>query len=86
MLKISALAQAWNIRFAPHAMEYINVHLIAALSNTLFLEQLVLFEPLWNAVFKNLPKVENGMMHVPQAPGLGLMLDEDNIREMRDRA
>ena len=83
MLKIGALTQAWNIKFAPHAMEYINIHLIAAMPNALFLERLILFEDLWNAVFKDLPEIRNGLMDVPQGPGLGLTLNEDNIKELR---
>src|SRR5215471_3132662 len=55
MLKCAALTQAWNVKFAPHAMENVHLHLVAALPNAPFLERLLMF------VFKD----------VPELPGLG---------------
>jgi L-alanine-DL-glutamate epimerase-like enolase superfamily enzyme len=81
MLKCAALTQAWNVKFAPHAMENIHLHLVAAVPNALFLERLLMFEHLTANVFKNPPLPVDGMMHVPDLPGLGLELDMDFIRE-----
>ena len=80
MLKIAALTQAWNVKFAPHAMENIHLNLMAALPNGFMLERLLMFEDLTQAVFKNAPVPVDGMMHVPDLPGLGLNLDKDFIR------
>ena len=81
MLKASAIAQAWNIKFAPHAMELMHLHLVAALPNSAFLERLLMFEHLTDSVFKNPPKPVNGYMTVPEGPGLGLDLDMDFVTE-----
>ncbi len=81
MLKVGALTQAWNLKFAPHAMENIHIHLISAMQNALFLERLLLFEELTKNVYKNAPVPNNGYMEIPDLPGLGLELDMDFINE-----
>lgn len=81
MLKIAALSQAWNLKFAPHAMEHMHSHLISAVPNALFLERLLMFEELTNALYLNAPTPENGYLPIPDAPGLGLMLNMDFIRD-----
>ena len=80
MLKIAALTQAWNVKFAPHAMENIHLHLVAATPNAPFLERLRMFENITANIFKNAPVPEKGFMRVPDLPGLGLELDMDFIR------
>ncbi len=81
MLKIAALTQAWNLKFAPHAMEHMHCHLVSAVPNALFLERLVMFEDITNALFRNAPVPENGFLPIADAPGLGLTLDMDFIRD-----
>jgi L-alanine-DL-glutamate epimerase-like enolase superfamily enzyme len=81
MLKIAALTEAWNLKLAPHAMEHIHIHLVAAAPNGLFLERLRLFEELTAATFVNAPQPVNGFIHIPDLPGLGLELDTDFIRD-----
>ena len=39
MLKIAGMTQAFNVKFAPHAMENIHIHLISAFNNAPFLER-----------------------------------------------
>lgn len=80
MLKIAAITQAWNVKFAPHAMENIQAHLVSAVPNALFLERLLMFEPITAAVFKDVPVPVKGMMPIPNKPGLGLELDLDYIK------
>jgi L-alanine-DL-glutamate epimerase-like enolase superfamily enzyme len=81
MLKCAAITQAWNLKFAPHAMENIHLQLVAALPNALFLERLLMFEELTAKVFDNAPVPVDGFMHVPDLPGLGLRLNMDFIRD-----
>lgn len=85
MIKVAALTQAWNVKFAPHAMENIHLPLAAATGNTLFLERLRIFEPLTAQVFRNPPVPVDGYMEVPDLPGLGLELDMDFIAEHDER-
>jgi len=81
MLKCAALTQAWNVKFAPHAMENLHLHLVAAVPNALFLERLLMFEDITAQVFDGAPLPIDGHMHVPDLPGLGLRLNMDFIRE-----
>lgn len=85
MVKIAALTQAWNVKFAPHAMENVHLHLVAASPNAPFLERLLMFEGITGRLFRNAPVPEDGFMTVPDRPGLGLDLDMDFIKE-RDEA
>ena len=81
MLKIAAIAQAWNIPVAPHAMENIHLHLVAAVPNALFVERLLLFETLTANTFVDAPVPKDGYMEVPNLPGMGLVLNMDYIRD-----
>ena len=85
-LKVMALTQAWNVRFAPHAMELMHMHLLAAAPNGLFLERLLLFEDLTDGIFRDAPRPMGGHIRIPEAPGLGLALDETFIAAHEDRA
>ena len=86
MLKIAALTQAWNVHFAPHAMENIHLHLVASTPNGLFLERLLLFEDITAKVFADAPVPVDGFMHIPDLPGLGLNLDMDFVLANDDGA
>jgi L-alanine-DL-glutamate epimerase-like enolase superfamily enzyme len=80
-IKVAALCQAWNLKFAPHAMENIHIHLISAMPGSLFLERLQLFEDLTSLTYKDCPLPENGFMTIPNKPGLGLELNWDFIND-----
>lgn len=82
-IKVAAMCQAWNIKFAPHAMENIHIHLISAMQNSLFLERLILFEELTNLTYINCPIPEDGYMYIPDLPGLGLELNWDFIKTQK---
>jgi L-alanine-DL-glutamate epimerase-like enolase superfamily enzyme len=81
-LKMIDLCQAWNLQVAPHGMEHMHMHLVAAAPNAITLERLLMFEPVVDIVFKNPPRPVNGTMTIPDAPGMGLEYDMDRIREV----
>src|SRR5258706_10892853 len=85
MLKVAAMAQAWNIPIAPHALEHMHLHLAAAVPNALFVERLLLFEDLNAHTFIDAPVPSDGFMEIPNLPGLGLTLNMDYIAEQSDR-
>jgi len=85
MLKCAALTQAWNVKFAPHAMENVHLHLVAAVPNALFLERLLMFEEITGKVFKDAPAPIDGFMYVPDRPGLALDLDMDFVKSHEDK-
>lgn len=84
LLKIGALAQAWNKKFAPHAMENIHHHIMSAMPNAYMLEHLLLFEDITSKVYASAPLPVNGYMDIPDLPGLGLSLNMDFIKDNED--
>ena len=85
-LKVAAITQAWNLKFAPHAMEHMHLHIVSAVPNALFLERLILFEEITGCIYRNPPMPAGGYMQIPDLPGLGLELDMDFIKERDERA
>lgn len=80
-LRMNAIAHAWNLTFAPHAMEHMHMHLLAAAPNGAFLERLLMFEPVVEKTFANPPEPKNGMLTLPEKPGLGLEYKMDEIKK-----
>lgn len=81
MMKCAALCEAWNVRFAPHAMEHIHIPIASVVGNVPFLERLRLFEPVTHSVYKNAQVPHDGYLDVIEAPGHGLQLNMDFIRD-----
>jgi L-alanine-DL-glutamate epimerase-like enolase superfamily enzyme len=81
LLKVAAITQAWHLKLAPHAMEYVHSHFVSATPNSLFLERLLIFEELSANVFKYVPLPKDGYLEIPDLPGLGLDLNVDFLRE-----
>lgn len=84
-LRAMAMSQAWNKAFAPHGMEHIHMHLVAAAPNGIMLERLFMFEDLVNNVYVDAPQPVNGFLTIPEKPGLGLELNQDYLSECRER-
>lgn len=81
MMKCAAIAEAWNLKFAPHAMEHLHLPLGAAISAVPFLERLRLFEGITHSVYANAQVPTDGYLDVMEAPGHGLQLNMDFIRD-----
>ncbi len=81
LLKVAAITQAWNLKLAPHAMEYVHSHFVSAMPNSLFLERLLIFEEVSANVFQDAPLPKDGYLEIPDLPGLGLNLNMDFISE-----
>ena len=82
MLKMIDVCQAWNLQVAPHGMEHMHMHIVAATPNAITLERLLMFEPVVDIVFKNPPQPVKGTITIPDAPGMGLEYDMDRIRKV----
>ncbi|NNF92234.1 MAG: mandelate racemase/muconate lactonizing enzyme family protein [Boseongicola sp.] len=81
--KIAALAEAHNAQIAPHLyagpVEWAaNVHLAVSIPNILMAETIE--TPFHRALIKNGITVDGGHINAPQAPGLGIEVDEDLAR------
>ena len=78
-LKIAAMAEAFNLPVVSHGVPEIHVHLVGAVPNGLTVEYMPRLFPLW----KSVPQPMNGMLEMPQAPGLGLEFDQAAIERYR---
>ena len=85
MKKISAMAEAHGIMVAPHSgslgpvAEFAAMHLMAAIPNALMIERV---ENDWsgrNEVITAAPICEDGHLVVPDAPGLGVGIVEEEV-------
>jgi L-alanine-DL-glutamate epimerase-like enolase superfamily enzyme len=76
-LKVAHLAQAFQRKVAPHFYKEIDVHVLAAIPNGLFLE----YFPWIDDLLVHPLEVENGMAKVPTRPGLSLEFKPEAIRE-----
>jgi len=70
-LKIAGMAQAFNLPVVSHLLPEIHVHLISAIPNGLTVE----YMPWSGALFREVPRMHEGMLSVAQKPGLGLEFD-----------
>jgi L-alanine-DL-glutamate epimerase-like enolase superfamily enzyme len=77
--KIAALAHAHRTPVCGHVVPEIQVHLLAAVPNGHMVE----YVPRSADLLTTMPRVENGELVAPDAPGLGLALDETALRRHR---
>ena len=87
MLKICAMASAFDLPVIPHGhSSHATAHLIASQSPVTCPIQEFLIK--WNSVHQFFLKdqliPENGIIKVPQGPGLGLAIDEDKVTEEKE--
>lgn len=79
MKKVAAMAEVYNAQMAPHLyagpVEWAaNVHLATSIPNLLMCETIE--TPFHDALIKGRIKVEDGFIVPPEAPGLGIEVDE----------
>ena len=79
--KLAALAELNHVEVAPHHDCFLHAHLVAASPAGLIVESFTDPErdPLQAELFEDPPLIENGILHLKDAPGLGLELRRDTI-------
>jgi len=83
MKKVAAIAETYNAQVAPHLyagpVEWAaNIHLAASIPNILMAETIE--TGFHSALIKGSIRVEDGFILPPEAPGLGIKVDEDLAR------
>ena len=58
-----------------------SAHLATAMPNTMTSEYWFGENPIGNAILREPLVLENGYMHTPEKPGLGIEIDEDALRK-----
>jgi galactonate dehydratase len=82
LYKLAAMAEAQAVKVAPHdgsvgpVVEMANVHVLAAIPNAFYLEHMADDVPWREAVAPGSVPERDGSIAVPDAPGLGVELDE----------
>ncbi len=84
----SEMARAAGRRAVPHCFSTgvnlaASLHWMASCADGDLVEYCLRPSPLMRKLVRNLPPLESGRVPVPQAPGLGIELDEDVIAEFR---
>jgi D-arabinonate dehydratase/D-galactarolactone cycloisomerase len=86
--RIAELADAFGLAFAPHvsigsAIHFAaSAHLATAMPNTLTSEYWIGDNPIGNAILKEPLRLENGYLHTPTNPGIGIEIDEAAWRKV----
>jgi gluconate/galactonate dehydratase len=90
--KVAEIAELHHVNLTMHNISspigtIAGVHLCAAVPNILALEWHAASVPFFDKLVKNTsgPMIQNGRIRVPDAPGLGIELDEDVAYEYRKR-
>ena len=78
-MKIAGMAEAFNLPVVSHVMPEMLCHLVAACPNGLTVE----YMPWMLCLYEETPAIENGMLVLPEKPGLGLKFDEKALAEYR---
>jgi L-talarate/galactarate dehydratase len=76
-MKVAGMAEAFNMPVVSHLVPEIHVHLIAAIPNGLTVE----YMPWTQRLFREVPRIEDGQLVVPNKPGLGLEFDPSVVRQ-----
>ena len=85
--KLAALAELNHVDVAPHHDCFIHAHLVAGSPAGLIVESFTDPErdPLQAELFVNPPVIENGVLQLNDAPGLGLTLRSDTVEKYGTR-
>jgi L-talarate/galactarate dehydratase len=74
-LKAAAAVENANLPLSAHSHPMIHMHLLAGKRMGAWIE----YMPWWNMLFVDPPLPRDGMLHLSNAPGLGLELDEQAV-------
>jgi L-alanine-DL-glutamate epimerase-like enolase superfamily enzyme len=86
MLKICALASTYDVQVIPHHMVPATVHLIASQPANVCpkLEYLINHNRVFQSFYKQPIEPKNGMVTLPEGPGMGVELNESKIHRQRE--
>lgn len=83
--RIAAMAGMHHVQMAHHEEPQIALHMLSAVPNGLYVEIFPNYErdPMWVDLPVELPRIADGYMHVPNAPGFGITLNQEIIDRYR---
>jgi D-galactarolactone cycloisomerase len=82
--RAAAMCAVAGIQMAHHEEAHIAMHLLASVPNGTYVECFVPDrDPIWATLIANRPAIKDGIIQVPQGPGLGVELDKTVIQKYR---
>lgn len=78
-LKVAHMAEAFNVKVAPHFLMELHVSLAAAMPNALYVEYI----PQLRALTTSEMEIADGHAVAPMEPGLGIAWNRDALRDLR---
>jgi L-alanine-DL-glutamate epimerase-like enolase superfamily enzyme len=82
--RVAAMATVYDVNMAHHEEPQVAAHLLASMPHGTYLEYFhPQRDPIWHNIIANRPKLVDGRIDLPTAPGLGWELDEDYIDRYR---
>lgn len=78
-LKIAHLAEAWNVKIAPHFLMELHVSLAAAVPNALYVEYI----PQLLQITRSSIEIRDGKAVAPSTPGIGIDWDKEAMERLR---
>jgi L-alanine-DL-glutamate epimerase-like enolase superfamily enzyme len=78
-LKVAHLAEAFNVKVAPHFLMELHVSLAAAVPNAIYLEHI----PQLRKIMHTEIEIVNGQALAPESPGVGIDWDREAISALR---
>jgi len=84
-IKVAGLAKAFHIPISPHWEQEVHMHLVGAFPNTLWVEFFMkeIGVRVEDKLYKDFVLPKDGMLAIPDKPGLGVELDADAIKRYR---
>jgi D-arabinonate dehydratase len=81
--KAAVMAEMYQVPLAAHHDPQIHVHAVAASPTGFILESFAdpTRDPLWFELFRERPRIVDGFMALPEAPGLGLELRDETLEK-----
>ncbi len=84
-MKIAALASAFNLRFAPHLWAgapcfYAGLHICAAAPSSFIIEYSLGANPMIHDLVEETVEARDGMIAIPDSPGLGFTVSEQFLK------
>jgi len=81
LMKMAHIAEAYDIPVTPHLFPEESMHLVGAIPNSTYVENMDWFSPL----YKEKIELKNGLIVLPQRPGFGFTFDPNVIERYRLR-
>lgn len=82
--RAAAIAHTYGVKMAHHEEPQVAAHLLASIPHGTYVESFSPErDPIWHNLIANRPKLNDGILQLSDAPGLGWELDEDYIARYR---